>query len=182
MKAKLGSPENLPSVDETQSTIRSKITDQMRGYISQIKDRQNSDLDPLRDELRDMNNAHRDERQRLNDGQTKRWAEETKARSDRLSKGLRGLFDRLTGQAKSIRQQNELDARKAAKRDQDQRDFMVKEHIKERRALQREFQKLRRKHAEERKLLASKMRRSLSPTQSSPPTVKRRGRDLGLSR
>ena len=182
VKAKLGSPENLPSVDETQSTIRSKVTDQMRGYISQIKDRQNSDHDPLRDKLRDMNNAHRNERQKLNDGQAKRWNEETKVRSDRLNKGLRGLFDRLTGQAKPIRKQNELDARKAAKRDQDQRDFMVKEQIKERRALQRQFKKLRRKHAEERKLLASKMRQSLSPTQSSPLTVKRRGRDFGLSR
>ena len=75
-----------------------------------------------------------------------------------------------------------MDARKAAQRDQKQRDFMVVEQIKERRALQRQFKKLRRKHAEERKLLASKMRQSLSPTQSSPPTVKRRGRDLGLSR
>lgn len=154
----------------------------MRGFIGDIKDRQHRDLDPLRDQLREMNNAHRDERQRLNDGQSKRWAEETKVRSDRLNKGLRGLFDRLTGQTKSIRQQNEMDARKAAQRDQKQRDFMVKEQVKERRALQREFQKLRRKHAEERRLLASRIRQSLSPTQSSPPTVKRRGRDLGLSR
>ncbi|KPN61965.1 relaxase [Aliiroseovarius crassostreae] len=154
VKAKLGSPENLPSVDETRSTIRSKVTEQMRGYIRDIKDRQNRDLDPLRDKLRDMNMAHRDERQKLKDGQEKRWSQETKLRSDRLNKGLRGLFDRLTGTHKTIRQQNELDARKAANRDQKQRDFMVMEQMKERRALQREFQKLREQQKKERSVLA----------------------------
>lgn len=182
VNAKLGSPENQQSVDETQHTIRSKITDQMRGYIGKVKERQQSDLDPLRDQLREMNKAHRDERTKLKSGQEMRWAEETKVRSDRLNKGLRGLFDRLTGQAKSIRQQNELDARKAAKRDQDQRDFMVVEQMKERCRLQSEFRKLRRRHAEERKLLAAKIRHSLHPIRSSPPVIKRRGRDLGLSR
>ncbi|WP_166417443.1 relaxase/mobilization nuclease domain-containing protein [Cochlodiniinecator piscidefendens] len=183
VKAKLGSPDNLPSVDETQSNIRSKITDQMRGYIGQINDRQNSDLDPLRDKLRDMNTAHRDERQMLKDGQDARWAQETKTRSDRLNKGLRGLFDRLTGKGKSIRQQNVMDARKAAKRDQKQRDFMVVEQIKERRALQREFQKLRRKHMKERSLIAQKARQALKVNKSQSHQFERsrnRGPDLSI--
>lgn len=165
VNTKLGSPENLPSVDETQSNIRSKVSDQMRGYIGQIKDRHNSDIDPLRDKLRDMNTAHRDERLKLKAGQETRWTEETKVRSDRLNKGLRGLFDRLTGKGKSIRQQNELDARKAAKRDQEQRDFMVAEQMKERRTLQREFQKMRRKHIKERSLIAQKIRQALKVKQ-----------------
>lgn len=183
VKAKLGSPEKLPSVDETQSNIRSKVSDQMRGYIGQTKDRQNSDLDPLRDKLRDMNAAHRDERDKLKAGQERRWTDETKIRSDRLNKGLRGLFDRLTGQAKSIRQQNDFDARKAAKRDQKQRDFMVVEQIKERRALQREFQKLRRKHIKERSLIAQKVRQALKVNQSQSHQIERsrnRGPDLSI--
>ncbi|MCG7492499.1 relaxase/mobilization nuclease domain-containing protein [Thalassobius sp. Cn5-15] len=182
VNAKLGSPDSLPSVDETRSIIRSKVTDQMRGYINDIKDRQRSDLDPLRDKLRDMNTAHRAERQKLKTGQEQRWLVETKVRSDRLNKGLRGLFDRLTGKANSIRRQNEFEAQKFAKRDQDQRDFMVVEQMKERRLLQREFIKLRRSQAEERRLLASKIRQSLNPPKTSPQTVKRRGRDLGFSR
>lgn len=168
VNAKLGSPENLPSVDETHSAIRSKVTDQMRGYIGQIKDRQQSDLDPLRDNLRDMNAAHRDEREKLKNGQAERWAEETKIRSDRLNKGLRGLFDRLTGHANSTRSQNELEARKCAQRDQKQRDFMVKEQIKERRALQNKKLKLRRKHQDERRMLAQSIKHSIS--KSHKPT------------
>ena len=183
VKTKLGSPENLPSVGEAQSNIRSKVSDQMRGYVGQIKDRQNSDLDPLRDKLRDMNVAHRDERDKLKTGQETRWTEEIKVRSDRLNKGLRGLFDRLTGKGKSIRQQNEMDARKAAQRDQKQRDFMVVEQIKERRTLQREFQKLRRKHMKERSLLAQKVRQALKVNKSQSHQFERsrnRGPDLSI--
>jgi len=181
VKAKLGSPENLPSVDETRSTIRSKVTDQMRGYIRDIKDRHHKDMEPLRDQLRDMNKTHCLERQRLKTGQEKRWTEETKLRSDRLNKGLRGLFDRLSGKAKSIRQQNELEARKSAIRDQDQRDFMVVEQMKERRLLQREFQKLRRRHADQRNLLASNIKYTLSRNNSTQSPLRSRDRGMDLS-
>ncbi|MCV6621837.1 MAG: relaxase/mobilization nuclease domain-containing protein [Cellvibrionaceae bacterium] len=183
VNAKLGSPDTLPSVNATRSKIRSKVTDQMRGYIGEIKDRQQKDMEPLRDKLRNMNKAHCIERQKLKAGQDKRWADETKVRSERLNKGLRGLFDRLSGKAKSIRQQNELDARKSAKRDQKQRDFMVVEQMKERRALQREFRKLRRRHADDRKRLASSVRHSLN-AHSRKPNISRhrkRGPDLSLS-
>ncbi len=115
VNAKLGSPANLPSVSEAKTTIRQKLSGQMREFVDQIKDRQNRDLDPLRDKLRGMNEAHRNERHKLKVGQNARWIEETKARSDRLNKGLRGVFDRLTGRAKSIRQQNELEASNSAR-------------------------------------------------------------------
>jgi len=184
VRAKLGSPENLPSVDETQSNIRSKVSDQMRGYIREVKDRQNSDLDPLREKLRDMNNAHHEERKKLKAGQDKRWADEKASRQERFNKGLQGVFDRLSGKAKSIRQQNELEARKSARRDQKQRDFMVVEQMKERRVLQREFKKLRRSHADERRMLAGNIRLSLRSSNDgkskSPNRSRRRGFDISL--
>ena len=158
VKSKLGSPEKLPSVDETQLSIRSKVSDQMRGYIGKIKDRQQSDLDPLRDKLRDMNTIHRDERQKLKDGQNKRWTEETKVRSDRLNKGLLGLFDRLTGTHKEIQNSNTKEALVSSRRDQKQRDFMVTEQMKERLSLQKEFKRIRGRHKRERSLLASQIR------------------------
>ncbi|WP_424977353.1 relaxase/mobilization nuclease domain-containing protein [Leisingera sp. S232] len=178
---KFGSPENLPSVDEARSTIRSKVSDQMRGYIVQIKDRQNRELDPLRDKHLSMVKAHREERQKLQDGQSKRWAEETKIRSDRLNKGMRGLFDRITGKAKTIQKQNELEARKAAERDQKQRDFMVVEQMKERRQLQREFQKLHRNHANERSLLASKIKHTMKRNNGTRCLSRSRDRGFDLS-
>lgn len=181
VKAKLGSPERLPSVSETQSNIRSKISDQMRGYISQIKDRQGRDWEPLRVEHKTMKQAHRAERQKLKDGQETRWIEETKIRSDNLNNGLRGLFDRLTGKAKDIRSQNELDARKCAHRDQKQRDFMVKEQMKECQKLQRRIDKLRQKHKQDRSILAHNISSSLRSNSKPIDHSKNRSRGLDLT-
>ncbi|WP_025058396.1 relaxase/mobilization nuclease domain-containing protein [Sulfitobacter donghicola] len=181
VKAKLGSPENLPSVDEMQTNIRSKITDQMRSFIGDIKDRQRNDLAPLRDKQREMALAHREERKQLKHGQEQRWAEETKARSDRLNKGLRGLFDRLTGAHKAVQKRNEMEAMEAARRDQRQRDLLTKEQMKERKSLQREVQKMRRKHQDERRLLAADIRQAFKTRKASPQPVRRRERGLDLS-
>lgn len=180
VKAKLGSPENLPSVDEAQSNIRSKITDQMRGFIGEIKDRQRDDLAPLRERQREMALAHREERKRLKHGQEQRWIEETKARSDRLNKGLRGLFDRLTGAHKAVQKRNEMEAMEAARRDQIQRDLLTEEQMKERKSLQREVQKIRRKHHGERRLLAADIRQAFKPQRSSPQPERRRKRGMDL--
>lgn len=181
VKAKLGSPENLPSVAEAQSNIRFKITDQMRGFIGDIKDRQLNGLAPLRDKQREMALAHREERQKLKDGQEQRWVEETKARSNRLNKGLRGLFDRLTGSHKAVQKRNEMEAMDAARRDQRQRDLLTKEQMKERKSLQREIQKIRRKHQDERRLLAADIRQAFKTRKASPQPVRRRERGLDLS-
>ena len=181
VKAKLGSPENLPSVDEMQTNIRSKITDQMRSFIGDIKDRQRNDLAPLRDKQSEMASAHREERQKLNDGQQQRWVEETKARSYRLNKGLRGLFDRLTGSRKAVQKRNEMEAMEAARRDQRQRDLLTREQMKERKPLQREVQKIRRKHQEERRLLASDIRQAFKTRKVSTQPARRRDRGLDLS-
>ncbi|MCV6575859.1 MAG: relaxase/mobilization nuclease domain-containing protein [Cohaesibacter sp.] len=180
VKSKLGSPDQLPSVDETKAAIRSKVSDQMRDYISQVKDRQQRDFDPLRETHRAMRQAQREERQKLHDGQTKRWSEETRIRSGRLNKGLRGLFDRLTGKAKTIQSQNELEARHCATRDQKQRDFMVEEQMKERRRFQSEVTKLRQKHKQERRILAQNVKHSMR-SDSSHESNRSLIRDLSLS-
>jgi hypothetical protein len=59
---------------------------------------------------------------------------------------------------------------------------MVVEQIKERRALQREFQKLRRKHMKERSLIAQKVRQALKVNKSqSHQFVRSRNRGPDLS-
>jgi len=189
VKAKLGSPDNLPSVDETKSTIRSKVTDQMRGYIGQVTGKHRQDAEPLIAEKNRLTAWHRVERQRLKEAQDQRWLEETKARSERLNKGLRGLFDRLTGKARETRHQNELDAYRCAKRDQAQRDALVVDQMRDRRALQKRFVQLRDKQRHDRRVLARTIMQSLkalrhsNTSQTQERTLHRRrnrGPDLSL--
>ncbi|GLQ25445.1 relaxase/mobilization nuclease domain-containing protein [Sulfitobacter pacificus] len=184
VSAKLGSPNDLPSVDDTRLRIRSKISQQMRDYIAQIKTRHCEDAEPLRLEQRTMKRAHGSERERLKKGQEQRWSSENNMRCDRLNKGLRGLFDRLSGKVKTIRSANEFEARQCAKRDQEQRDFMIKAQMKERQELQVRVQKLRSKQKQDRVLLArnisSSLRRKNVSPQPSKTMSRRFGHDLSL--
>ncbi|WP_237072602.1 relaxase/mobilization nuclease domain-containing protein [Pseudaestuariivita rosea] len=143
VKERLGSPDQLPSVSERQAEIKGKVTDQMRGYIAQVKAKHRKDAEPLLQEKTDIIAQHRAERQRLHSKQQKRWRAEAKARSERLNGGLRGLFDRFTGTARKTRDQNALEAYHCAKRDQAQRDQLVVDQMQDRRELQQRFIQLR---------------------------------------
>ncbi|KPD13153.1 relaxase/mobilization nuclease domain-containing protein [Phaeobacter sp. 11ANDIMAR09] len=177
VKAKLGSPEDLHSVDETKSQIRSKVSSQMRDFIAKAKNRHSTEMHPLREEVTSMARAHRQERKTLKEGQAKRWADETKVRSLRLNGGLRGLLDKVTGKSKATRQQNEREALKAAKRDQQQRDFMIREQMKERQKLQGWINKLKIKQRAERQNLARDIASILRP-KLRPETIKQQQPNL----
>lgn len=177
VKAKLGSPDQLESADVVKASIRSKVTAQMRDYIGEIKAGHTEQLSPLRNEHRAMTFAHRQERQQVREGQEQRWIAETKSRSDRLNKGVRGLFDRLSGKATATRVENERDAMQCAKRDQEQRDYLIKAQMKERQELQARVLKLKRKQADERQLLAQSVSQSLRRKTQSQVHPKRHRRN-----
>ncbi len=151
---KLGSPTKLPAVDGVRKEIKSRVTEQLRSYIAETRNKHRRDAQPLLDQKAELTKQHRLERQALQDGQAKRWQEETKARLSRLNGGLRGLFDRLTGKNSKVKREIEIEAYESAKRDQAQRDDLVIAQAKDRRALQKQFDKLRNKQREDRKLLA----------------------------
>jgi hypothetical protein len=137
-----------------QTRLRGKMTEQVKGYIRQVKDRHSDDMRPLVDERATMVMAQRAERKMLKQKQEERWIAETKVRSERLNKGLRGLFDRLTGSAKKTRSQNEREAVACSKRDQDQRNHLITAQMLDCKEMQRRANQIRSKHRQDRKLLA----------------------------
>ena len=81
--------------------------------------------------------------------QEQRWARETAERTQRLSKGLRSIWDRLTGRYQKVRRQNEREALLAFYRDRAERDGLIVEHLEERQPLQAQLREQRRCHARE---------------------------------
>ena len=154
VRDKLGPPDQLPSVSKRKAELKSKVTEKLKGFIGQVKDKHARDLTPLDDQKRALVEQHRAERKKLRQKQELRAKAEAQARSDRLRKGLGGLLDRLTGKARSIREANAAEAFDCAKRDQEQRDGLVMAQMEDRRTLQRQFETLRIKHKHDRRLLA----------------------------
>lgn len=154
IKARVGDVSNLPSVTDTTTMLHAKKTDQVRDYIQQIKDRHQEEMQPLVGERAVIVRAQREERDDLKSKQEQRRIAETKARMDRLNKGLRGLFDRLTGAHRKIIKRNEREAMACAQRDQEQRDDLIIAQMAERKDLQSRAKDIRARHKKDRQHLA----------------------------
>lgn len=157
----------LNSVDDVCASIQTRVTDKLRTYLREAKDAQARDLKPLlarRDELRA---EHRAQRMQLQQKQEARWRTETDARALRLRTGLAGLWDKISGRALIIRQQNELEAYDGLRRDRAQRDQLAADQMQDRRGLQERIDKIRHRHIDERRDLTRDLVRALK-TRADP--------------
>ena len=80
----------------------------------------------------------------------------------RFRRGIRGLWDRLTGQAAKLRDQNERETVQATERDARERQTLIERQLDERRRLQREIDHTRRRHTRDMTLLHSAQRSHVS--------------------
>lgn len=145
--AKVGKPDNLRSVAETKQHIAEAISPRLDGFIKQAKGLAREALSPLKEKRDAMRQTHSQERKAMAEGQKARWESETKERANRLRTGVRGLWDRMTGEHAKTVKRNELEAWHGLKRDREQRQTMLEAQHKERRKLQDKFRQTRERHA-----------------------------------
>lgn len=147
--AKLGKPDDLRSVEETRAHIAAAIAPRLGGFIKEARRIARNAMLPLLDQRQAMAEAHKAERQRLDDMQKERWEAETRERAGRLRKGVAGLWDRLTGDYQKTVKKNELEAFWGLQRDREQRQGLVASQLDERRSLQDRIRQTRTRHAEQ---------------------------------
>ncbi len=185
VKTKLGSPDNLPSVDTVKQSIRTRLSHHLRDFIAETKQRHVSELRPMLQDRDNLVQSQRIERQRMKDGQAERWLREAKERQERFNTGLRGVVDRLTGKRRDIGTQNIQEALACHRRDQSQRDRMALAHIKERQIMMRDMNALKAQQQRERRALAQDIRNHLRLVQGFQKrlesTCQKRTRDRGPS-
>lgn len=149
IKAKIGKPDDLRSVAQTKKHIAETIAPRLDGFIKDAKKLAKDALTPLTDQLKAMSDAHAQERKQMNEGQKARWDQETKKRAGRLRSGVRGLWDRMTGEYAKTVKRNEVEAWQGLRRDRHQRQAMLEAQHKERRKLQGQFRQTRQRHAKQ---------------------------------
>ncbi len=149
VQERLGDAKALPSVEEANVAMAGRMTDMLRRHVKEVEDRQAAETAKLRAALRKTVERQRLERAELVRKQEQRWARETAERTQRLSKGLRSIWDRLTGRHQKVRRQNEREALLALYRDRNERDGLIVEHLEERQSLHVEIREQRRCHARE---------------------------------
>lgn len=148
VRARLGDPAALKSVEAARRDIAEAMTPLMKRHIDHAREmfaRRKADLDQKRLALRD---ADRGARQALIRAQKERSDKEAKARAEKLPKGLRGLWSRITGKYKKLVSANEADSRLCQQRDRIERHAMVIQQLEKRRMLQTVIKQERARHAE----------------------------------
>lgn len=132
---RLGDPKELPSIEQTKDKIAADMSKKLQQHLShaeETKGRRSASFEFKRQRLVE---DQRKERQAMEEAQRKRWDTETKECSQRLSKGLLGVWHRLTGKYEKTKRQNELDALLAIQRDRTEKDELIFKHIQQRQQL-----------------------------------------------
>ncbi|MFH1555904.1 MAG: relaxase/mobilization nuclease domain-containing protein [Pseudomonadota bacterium] len=157
LNAKLRDISKLPSVAQTRADLQKRLSTRLREHVRTDRQAQAEELRPIAEELKTMVTAQRNERARLKQRQDERWRMEAKTRADRLQKGIRGVWDFLTGTAKAIRRQNESETFIAYRRDREQQEALYGAQAKDRRALETRMDSIRARHSIARRMMTEKV-------------------------
>lgn len=172
VRAKLGEPDEFLSVDSAKAQMAQDMSLAFNRLTDEARQQYTRDMAPLDARRRAMTAEHQGERERLNTAQRERWAQETRERQERLNRGLRGLWDRLTGRHSQVRHGNEAEVLAALQRDRDQRDTLVRAQLDDRQKLQAEITQVRQSQADLLKGLRYEKQICQQIAASSPPEPK----------
>lgn len=133
LRARLGSHDDLPSLDEAMALLSGTATpDHGSPKLS-------TDAKSAQDEkLAALVSRQRDERYALELAQEDRRVADLKARQNRLPKGMKAVWVKITGQYDRIVKEIAAEAETAAARDRAEMQALIERHLAERRALDRE--------------------------------------------
>jgi hypothetical protein len=146
VRIKIGMGDDLPGVDEAMAEIKSNITGRVKQLRNEVDTRFTKEMEKLRTKRKIIVHEQRKVRRELSCEQRQRRVRETRARAERLPKGIKALWFRLTGKYKSIKAEIEADAAHCRIRDQIELQSLVNQQKAERRKLLRCQQTSRYRH------------------------------------
>jgi hypothetical protein len=184
LKERLGDPELLPGTKEVSTMIAQRMTEKIKTYVHDVEGQLKRQVQPYVQKTRSMRDQHRAERSRLQSKQEARWQEESVARSQRLPKGFKGIWFRITGKYKAVRQRNEQETERCHIRDRDERQALTQRQLAQRQKLQAEVRPI----VQERKLQLLSLKQDIarymelgaepSKPQEEPASPRRKERDF----
>jgi hypothetical protein len=148
LAARLGDPARLPTVQSLRPQLGERLAEKLRCFeddVTQAFEVASKTLDAKRSLLVAR---QREERAELRERQAFRWLQESRVRLARFRKGLRGLWDRITGRHQSVRRENEVETEAALARDRSEREGVIRRQLTERRSIHTEVRVLRQQSEE----------------------------------
>jgi hypothetical protein len=146
IKSKLGAPETAQSIKAVKATIAIENYGAHKRLRRELAIKHKIERQPLTTKKRAMVKHQRQERADLSKCHQARTHTENQARQQSMRKGIRGLWDFITGQSSKQKQRNEIEANACALRDTTEREALMNRHINDRQQLQKQINTLKDKH------------------------------------
>ncbi len=140
LKERLGPAENLPGIQEVKARIAERMTDRLKTYIQETQARLKQRVQPYIQKKRSLQHQHQNERSQLQQKHEKRWQQESLERSQRLPKGFKGIWFRITGRYSKIRERNERETETCRIRDRREMQSLIDQQLTHRQKLQQQIQ------------------------------------------
>lgn len=157
LKAKLGNPEELSSINVTKQRIRLAYNAEMREMIKKLKDKHREQIKPLNDKKALLVHIQKAERQELKDRQRIKRKIVTKNGRDKFRRGIMGIFDKLTGKERRLRLINQKEINRTKNQQTESKQKLIFRHNMERAELQKQIEQVKKRQQEERKQLSMRI-------------------------
>ncbi|CAM5461045.1 relaxase/mobilization nuclease domain-containing protein [Eoetvoesiella caeni] len=149
VRAKLDILKDLPDVEQAKAALAARMTDTLRGHVNEAETAHQKQAATLAMQRSQLVEKQRKERADLAATHKRRWEQETAQRASRLNKGIRGLWDRLTGRYGKQAHENECDALTAWHRDRREKDTLIEQHLQEREGFHMQARQRKQGHEQE---------------------------------
>ena len=143
LKQKLGLPDKLPSVKETEKKIGSFVTKSMLSELSVLKRRHREDIQDLLEKKALLVHIHKAERRELMDHQRVKRRLLSSHAKEGFNKGILRIFDKVVNTDKVVRLLRRKDFRKLEHKQAESRQMMVFRQNRERAELQSQFKRVK---------------------------------------
>jgi hypothetical protein len=182
VRDRLGDEKELASIEQAKSAISARMTGMLRRNIQEIETRHRLQSASFAFRKNQIVQRQRDERVQLEKNLAARWEKETLKRTQRLSTGFKGIWDRLTGQYAETRRQNEFEALKAVQRDRMEKDTLIFRHLEERQFLHRQRALARQENTKQVEALHQDIASYMKMAGREPPELKSHFQATGSER
>ncbi len=142
VRAKLTDEKSLPSVDEARAQIANEMAARLNTLFKEQSTVFNTRMAELEEKRQTLTRQHNTERQKLRDTQHLHWQSKQQEWQRQFNKGIRGLFDRITGKRKNIEKNVAQDTWHVKTRQQQERDKLIFNQLATRRILQSRIKRL----------------------------------------
>jgi hypothetical protein len=149
LKARLGPPESLPTIEKARVFIAERMTATLQLHIEQVKAEAKQKRLPLVQEIRLMTAQHRKARTELIYTQELRHREETKVRIARFARGVASIWEMATGEYQKKCALNAAEIKSCRERDRKELHTLVRSQLQERQGLEKTVQFYRTEHVQE---------------------------------